>query len=103
MADVWYVTNDKNQGFTSDPEQAIKDLTGAPVLAPGVLIRFQKQLVAKARLKIKEAKAKAWDEGYDAGESWVNWAEYAGPGEQEPTIKSGNPYKENENNEQDHN
>lgn len=63
---IWYVTGDKTGGFTSDPEQALRDLTGAPIIAPGHLIGFQKRLVKKARIKIKEAKEQAWSEGYMA-------------------------------------
>jgi hypothetical protein len=38
--DVWYISATSQKGFTSDPEMAVKDLTGAAVLCPGNVRRL---------------------------------------------------------------
>lgn len=52
MANIWYVPA-QGMGFTSDPAQAAKDLTGAPIIAPGHLRRIVKVMKKRIRAEIE--------------------------------------------------
>lgn len=51
-SNIWYVPA-QGAGFTSDPEQALKDLTGAPIIAPGHLRRIVKVMRKRIRAEIE--------------------------------------------------
>lgn len=66
LANVWYLCDNGNKGgFTSDPDQAVKDLTGAPIIAPGH-VRKIVELVERRHNRQLNVQRKAVDEIWTA-------------------------------------
>ena len=64
-SNIWYVSNRSRTGFSSDPNQAVRDLTGAPVICPG---HTWKMLDRRDQLERKRISA-VWELLLDAMEA----------------------------------
>jgi hypothetical protein len=64
MENIWYVSGTSDKGFSSDPAQALHDLTGAAIIAPGHVKRMfdqQQKRYDRALAVQKKAVERVWE------------------------------------------